>query len=242
MRGMVQVAGVRDLAEAEMLADCGVDWIGLPLRLAYHRPDLDEAQAAALIRALPPRVTPVLITYLDRAEAIVQFATALGVHRVQLHGPVAAAELAKLKRLAPWLWVMKSLIVGAADQEQLLRQVADFSPWVDAFITDTFDPITGARGATGMTHDWRVSRRLAAASPRPVLLAGGLTPANVGRAVAAVRPAGVDAHSGLEDRFGRKDRALVAAFVTAAKAALARLPNQPVRPPRAGAPGSPRAR
>ncbi|OIP90370.1 MAG: hypothetical protein AUK55_12915 [Syntrophobacteraceae bacterium CG2_30_61_12] len=241
MRGIVQVAGVRDLSEAEMLAGCGVDWIGLPLRLAYHRPDLDEAEAAALIRALPPRVAPVLITYLDRAEAIAAFAAALGVRRVQLHGPLAVAELTKLKRLAPRLWVMKSLIVGAANEDQLLHEVADFSPWVDAFITDTFDPATGARGATGKTHDWQASRRLTAASPRPVLLAGGLTPANVGRAVAAVKPAGVDAHSGLEDRFGRKDRALVASFVTAAKAALARIEQQPIRPPRVGAPGSPRA-
>ncbi|MFW5837260.1 MAG: phosphoribosylanthranilate isomerase, partial [Desulfovibrionaceae bacterium] len=73
-----------------------------------------------------------------------------------------------------------------------------------AFITDTFDPATGASGATGLTHDWSVSRRLVELSPRPVILAGGLGPDNVAAAVRAVRPAGVDAHTGLEDASGAK--------------------------------------
>jgi phosphoribosylanthranilate isomerase len=55
-------------------------------------------------------------------------------------------------------------------------------------------------------------------SPRPVILAGGLTPANVREAIAAVRPAGVDVHTGVEDASGRKDLAKVLAFVAEARA------------------------
>jgi phosphoribosylanthranilate isomerase len=47
---------------------------------------------------------------------------------------------------------------------------------LDAFITDTFDPETGASAATAKTHDWRVSRRLIDLADRPVFLTGGLTP------------------------------------------------------------------
>jgi phosphoribosylanthranilate isomerase len=71
-------------------------------------------------------------------------------------------------------------------------KLSELSPFVDAFITDTFDPKTGASGATGKTHDWRVSRRLVELADRPIILAGGLTPENVKRAILEVRPAGVD--------------------------------------------------
>jgi len=96
------------------------------------------------------------------------------------------------------------------------------SPLVDAFITDTFDPATGASGATGRTHDWNISRRLVEISRRPVLLAGGLAPDNVAEAIRRVRPAGVDSHTGVEDSAGRKDRDKVSRFVAEARRALER--------------------
>ena len=96
------------------------------------------------------------------------------------------------------------------------------SGYVDAFITDTFDPVTGASGATGKTHDWEISRRIVEHSRHPVILAGGLTPENVGDAIRLVRPAGVDVHTGVEDDQGRKDRRRVEAFVTRARDAFAR--------------------
>ena len=59
---------------------------------------------------------------------------------------------------------------------------------VDAFITDTFDPDTGASGATGKTHDWEVSQRIVEHSPLPVILAGGLGAGNVKEAIMQVKP------------------------------------------------------
>ena len=60
-------------------------------------------------------------------------------------------------------------------------------------------------------------------SPRPVILAGGLTPENVARAIETVRPAGVDVHTGVEDGTGRKDPARVRAFVSNASTAFTAL-------------------
>jgi phosphoribosylanthranilate isomerase len=99
----------------------------------------------------------------------------------------------------------------------------ELSEFVDAFITDTFDPKTGASGATGITHDWSVSHRLVERSDRPVILAGGLTPENVRKAILAVNPAGVDSHTGVEDAAGRKSREKVEKFVTEAQAAYRKL-------------------
>lgn len=220
---MIQVAGVRDAAEARMLEACGVRYIGFPLRLAVHAEDMDDRSARAVIAGLAPTTRPVLITYLDTASDVMALSRFLDVGIVQLHGDIEAAELGVLRRRAGDLTVIKSLVVGRGPAEALEEAVVELTPLVDAFITDTFNPGTGASGATGRTHDWEVSARLVAASARPVILAGGLTPANVAGAIERVKPAGVDVHTGVEDRTGQKEKTRVAAFVREAGAGFARL-------------------
>ena len=149
-----------DAAEAEMLQGCGVCYLGFPLRLPVHRADLSEEEAAAIIKSLPPPVFGVLITYLDRASEIAAFCDALGARIAQLHGDIERNELKRLKILDPDLTVIKSLVIGMRDEKALEGMLRELSPFVDAFITDTFDPNTGASGATGKTHQWRVSRVL----------------------------------------------------------------------------------
>ena len=218
--GIVQIAGVIDAAEAAMLVRAGVDALGFPFRLAVHREDLTEADAAAIVRALPPPCAAVLISYLDRAAAISALCRELGVRAVQLHGEVALAELRALRGLDPALTIWKSLVVRPGGGDELAAAAAAYRPYVDAFLTDTYDPATGATGATGKTHDWSVSRRLVEIAGRPVILAGGLNPGNVAAAIHAVRPAGVDSHTGVEGADGRKDERLVRAFVETARAAF----------------------
>ncbi len=220
MKHLVQIAGIRDQQEAEMLMACGVDWLGFPLRLTVHKEDLREAEAAQIIKSLRPPHAGVLITYLNQADEIVAFCQSLGVRKVQLHSEISLDQLKAVKALAPNVFVIKSLIVRQNNQSELKAEVRSLSPHVDAFITDTYDPVSGACGATGKTHDWKVSRRLVEISPRPVILAGGLRPENVARAITEVRPAAVDAHTGLEDPNGRKDVQLVRAFVEQARAAF----------------------
>jgi phosphoribosylanthranilate isomerase len=220
---LIQVAGVIDQAEADLLVDCGVPYLGFPLRLPVHGEDLSEEDAARIIRRLPGSSPAVLITYLDRADDVIALCRYLGTRVVQLHGDIERAELRRLKRSDPDLFVIKSLVIGLHGMDDLGRVLEGAVPHVDAFITDTFDPSTGASGATGKTHDWRLSRELVELSPRPVILAGGLTADNVREAVRAVRPAGVDAHTGLEDASGRKDRARVERFLAEARDALRRI-------------------
>jgi phosphoribosylanthranilate isomerase len=77
-KNLIQIAGVIDAAEAEMLRQCGVRYLGFPLRLPVHREDLTEEEAAAIIKSLAPPVFGVLITYLDEASEIAAFCHALG--------------------------------------------------------------------------------------------------------------------------------------------------------------------
>jgi phosphoribosylanthranilate isomerase len=221
MKGLIQIAGILDEKEARMLVRAGVHQLGFPLRIFPHREDLTEEAAVKVIRGIPPTSEAVLITYESRARAIEDLALKIGVRKVQIHGDIALEELSNLRLSSPRLHITKSLIVREDNLGFLEEALLQFAPHVDAFITDTYDPETGACGATGKTHDWAISRRLVERSPRPFILAGGLRPENVKEAILRVRPAGVDAHTGVEGPDGRKDEGKVEAFVKAAKEAFA---------------------
>ena len=96
---LIQVAGIRDRAEAALLQECGIRYLGFPLRLPVNRADLTEPEAADIIRSLQPPARGVLITYLNEAGAILDFCRAMGARMVQLHGDISRAEL---ERLASW--------------------------------------------------------------------------------------------------------------------------------------------
>ncbi|ETK30734.1 phosphoribosylanthranilate isomerase [Microbispora sp. ATCC PTA-5024] len=218
------MAGVIDQAEADLIVEEGADWLGFALRLPAKNEDLSEADAAAIIKEIQPEHRGVVITYLTEAEEIKAFCGELGVTAVQLHGDVTPGELRTLRRIAPDLYVLKSLVVKQDNIGELAGIVDEAAEWVDMFITDSFNPATGAKGATGLLHDWSISAELVRISPRPLMLAGGLNPGNVAAAIAEVRPAAVDAHTGLEDPVTRrKDRAKVRTFVAEARRAFAEL-------------------
>jgi phosphoribosylanthranilate isomerase len=219
-KNLIQIAGVIEAAEAEMLQQCGIRYLGFPLRLSVHREDLTEREAETIIKSLAAPAFGVLITYLDEASEIAGFCHTLGARIVQIHGDIERDELKRLKALDPNLIIIKSLVIGMHADKALEAMVSQLSPLVDAFITDTFDPKTGASGATGKTHDWRVSRRLVELADKPVILAGGLNPENVKRAILEVRPAGVDSHTGVEDSSGRKSREKVHKFLSEASEAF----------------------
>src|ERR1044071_5767539 len=143
-KNLIQIAGVIDAGEAQMLQQCGVRYLGFPLRLAVHREDLTEHEAAVIIQSLKPPGFGVAIIYLDRATEIAAFCHGLGARIVQLHGDIEPDELQRLKTLDPNLTVIKSLVVGMRDDKALAAMIRELSPFVDAFITDTFDPKTGA--------------------------------------------------------------------------------------------------
>jgi phosphoribosylanthranilate isomerase len=217
MKNFIQIAGVIDKKEAEMLMNARVDYLGFPLRLPVNKEDTTEEEAAEIINIISPPHRAVLITYLDKAKEIISFCEKLNVNIVQLHGKITKEELEKTKHLMPGLEIIKSLVVAPGNYSQLENMVKTLSPWVDAFITDTFDPVTGAEGATGKTHDWSISRKLVEISSKPVIIAGGLNPLNVKKAILEIQPAGVDVHTGVEDKSGRKNFELVSKFVQEAK-------------------------
>lgn len=216
-KNIIQIAGIIDEAEARMVLNAGATHLGFPFRLDFNQEDLTEDQAAQIIKNLQIQEKSVLITYLDKSDEIIGLAGFLGCKTVQLHGPISLRELEKLRNDAPQLGIWKSLVVKNDNVDELTQMVTLIENLADAFITDTFNPETGASGATGKTHDWKVSQKITAVSKKPVIIAGGLNPENVFDAITQIRPGGVDVHTGVENALGRKDETKVKAFVEEAK-------------------------
>jgi phosphoribosylanthranilate isomerase len=222
-RPIIQIAGVKSQKEAEMLMQHGVEYLGFPLRLDVNTPDTTEEEAAKIIRSIKEPHKSVLITYLDKAGEIEEFMRALGVTAIQIHGDIEINELEKLRKKNPNFFLIKSLVITGTNEGELQVCLEQTNAYIDAYITDTFDPKTGAKGATGKTHDWSISKRFVEISPKPVILAGGLNPTNVAEAIGVVCPAGVDVHTGVEDSNGDKSPQLVKQFVERALAAFNKL-------------------
>lgn len=215
---LIQVAGVIDFEEAQLLMSAGVEYLGFPLRLPVNAVDHTEAEAVEIISKITNPHKAVLITYIDNAAEVIGFCDEMKCYTIQLHGDISVTELEKLKRLRPEIILFKSLVIGESTQNRLEEMITELSPYIDAFITDTFDPATGASGATGKVHDWSISKRFVELSPKPVILAGGLNAENVREAILTVKPAGVDTHTGVEGSDGRKDFGMIQRFVSEAKA------------------------
>ncbi|MBX2975277.1 MAG: hypothetical protein KF721_04020 [Ignavibacteriaceae bacterium] len=107
----IQVAGVIDLEEAKMLMDLGVEYLGFPLRLPVNKEDLSEEEAIQVIKHIKPPHKAVLITYLDKADEIIEFCNKLNVNHVQLHGAIEVDQLILLKQKRTDLIIIKSLVV-----------------------------------------------------------------------------------------------------------------------------------
>ncbi|MFT4884695.1 MAG: phosphoribosylanthranilate isomerase, partial [Natronomonas sp.] len=122
---------------------------------------------------------------------------------VQVHGDLSPGDLAYLS----------AKIHGDVIKAVSPADATQYDTVADALLVDSLDE-SGA-GGTGETHDWDRTAELVDTLESPVVLAGGLTPENVGEAVRRVEPFAVDVASGVEAEPGRKDSEAVAAFVRA---------------------------
>ncbi len=197
----VKICGNTSLKDALHAVECGADALGF---IFYRKsPRFVAVQTVKqIVRALPPFVETVGVFVNETADRINRVADSCGLDAVQLHGEETPAFCKRIRRK-----VIKAVRVeNAASLKGLDRYP------VSGFLLDAFS--TQAQGGTGETFDWSLA--LKGKKYGPVILAGGLTPDNVRRAVRQVRPYAVDVCSGVEKTPGVKDADKVQAFVQAA--------------------------
>jgi phosphoribosylanthranilate isomerase len=199
---IIKICGVTTAKDAALAVAAGADAIGVNLWPGSKRYVAPEA-ARAVLGAVPAGVLKVGVFVDAPAAEVARRFDELGLDRAQLHGDERAVDFATF---APARLIRAVRVRDAASFEA----AAGWNPalWLyDAFV-DGF-------GGGGVPAPWPLVARQAR---RPFLLAGGLTPENVGAAIQATGPDGVDVASGVESRPGVKDPIKVAAFVAAARA------------------------
>jgi phosphoribosylanthranilate isomerase len=222
MATIVQIFGLEHPEDACAAAAYGVDHLGFsigdPILPKYI--SLEEGQH--VFAMLPSGVTTVALFATPDAELVRSVAHALQPTMVQLCWEVDAlgpeAEAALRADLRP-IRVIKEIPVGGPERrERSLTAAGRYAPCADYLILDTAPPALPWIGATGLPHDWTISRAIVESSPVPCILAGGLGPDNVAAALTLVRPWGVDSFSRTNRADGRKDLAKVRAFYDTVKA------------------------
>lgn len=210
----IKICGIRDVESARMAVEAGANAIGLNFYAPSPR-SIDVQSAKTIAESLPQNVIPVGLFVnhsLDEIEMIMQSA---GLSTLQLHGDETPADLAKIAEKHPdWniIWARRVTEETIADVEEELRECASLGVKLFACLLDP--KVEGAYGGTGETLSWKlVARHYDQPSNPPLILAGGLTSANVSKAVRSVQPWGVDVASGVEQERGMKDEELIRAFV-----------------------------
>ena len=211
----VKICGVTTPADAALAARLGADAIGVLVGLLHPSEDeLDPERAAGIVAALPPFVVGTLVTHRTELDELRRLCRLVRPHVVQLHGGIPRDDVSALRREFPTVRLVGCVHV---DGERTLEDARRAAAHVDAILLDTK---TATRiGGTGVTHDWSISRRVREALPTtPIILAGGLTPDNVARAIGVVRPYAVDVNSGVSARRGVKSAELIEGFISAVRA------------------------
>jgi phosphoribosylanthranilate isomerase len=204
---LVKICGITRPDDAVAAAAAGADALGVNLWPGSKRFVGDERAARSVLEAVPPGVLKVGVFVNAPPLEVASVAARLGLDRVQLHGDERPEDFAGIPGLDRARVVRAVRVRDAAS-------FADDARWAaQIFLYDAFVDGYGGGGTTG---PWDL---IATRASRPCWLAGGLRPENVGAAVRAVRPDGVDVASGVESAPGRKDVALMQAFVAAARAA-----------------------
>jgi phosphoribosylanthranilate isomerase len=200
-----KICGITRIEDALAAVEAGADAIGLVFYAKSPRA-VSVQQARAIIAALPPFITTVgLFVNASRCE-VNETLDAVPLDLLQFHGDETPEQCEGYHR--PYI---KALRVKAGDQ---IVEACRAYRNARGILLDTY--VEGVPGGTGETFDWAL---IPSTLEKPIILAGGLTSANVAQAIAQVRPYAVDVSGGVEKSKGIKDRDKILAFMSAVQGA-----------------------
>jgi len=202
-----KLCGITNLDDARMCADAGawalgmIFWPGTPRRI-----EVEEAERIG--SELRRRVELAGVFVNAELDEVAELVDVCNLSIVQLHGEEGPAYCAEIARRTG----AKIAKAVRAKDKASVRALMAYRDRVDFHMVDAYRP--DVRSGTGETFSWDLLDEIGDSS-HPLILSGGLTPDNVGEAIARVHPFAVDTASGTEAEPGRKDPAKVTAFMRA---------------------------
>ena len=216
----IKICGITNVEDAQAATDAGADAIGLNFYEKSPRVIVPET-ARQMAEAVGNAIAKVGVFADAPASEIVETFDRVGLDWIQLHGDEPPELLAELGD-RPVIKAMACREGGLGRVAEYLERCRALDRLPRAVLIDAYAP--GQVGGTGKVVDWdRLADWRETLGGVPLVLAGGLTPENVDRAIATVRPRAVDTASGVESSPGKKDAVMVAAFVVAASAEFTRI-------------------
>jgi phosphoribosylanthranilate isomerase len=217
----VKICGITNAADARAAVDAGADALGFIFVEGTPR-FVTPTEVAPIVRRLPPFVTPIGVVWAPPAGPVMAVAEACGLRALQFHGDEKPEDLHGYG-----LPVIKTVKMPPASTLEGLPEYRTRESWQALQYRQVASAIlldSAARWSEGEARDpleWTLARTIVSSHGHamPVILSGGLTADNVARAIAVVRPYGVDVDSGVEASPGRKDHDQVRRFVEEARRA-----------------------
>ncbi len=215
----IKISGILTKGGALISSSLGADAIGLLVgnEIKIQKRIIDLERAREIINALPPSVLPVIKTVSRDINETLKVCKYLQPPAVQVIPDVKAEKIEEFRKSFRRMIIIKVIpVVG----ESSIKLAKEYERYVDAILLDT----KGEKrvGGTGKVHDWNISAKIVESCSKPVILAGGLTPENVEKAIRKVKPYGVDAESCFEKAPGEKDFSKIKRFIINARKALSR--------------------
>ena len=211
-RVRVKICGITREEDLDAAVAAGADAVGFLVGVPSSPRNLTLERAKTLLRRVPVFVDSVVVTAPESIKGLVKICETLKPSAIQLHGKKEFDASEVRERIRDTHLIKTIYVTKDALKETAIEELKSF----DAVLLDSF--IKGQYGGTGKIHDWNLSKQIKeAVAPLPLILAGGLKPENVQKAVRTVQPYAVDVATGVELRPGIKDYEKVQAFVENAK-------------------------
>lgn len=204
-RTRIKMCGLTREEDVVAGIDAGLDALGFIFYEKSAR-NVEPDFVRSMVSQMPPFTECVGVFVNREREEVQEIIQYCGLSYAQLHGNENPKFCERVERMASPCRVIKAFRVS---EESKSDEFALYAPVIHGYLLDTYKK--GTAGGTGETFDWNIIQRLNL--QRPMILAGGLTPENVGEALAQVQPFGVDVNSGVEIEPGIKDHAKLNAFV-----------------------------
>ncbi|MBS7640529.1 MAG: phosphoribosylanthranilate isomerase [Candidatus Bathyarchaeia archaeon] len=209
----VKICGITRAEDLYVSAAAGANFVGFVVDVPSSPRNLTINEAKELIAAAPSSVTKVVVTVFRSVKRLLGIYDRLEPDFMQVH--LLPQNLKQDRETIGEIPIIKAISVSQSlNLKELLQDAKAFK----AILVDSHVP--GKYGGTGITHDWRISRRIRdLIYPKPLILAGGLRPENVCEAILTVRPFAVDVSSGVESKPGIKDQQKIVSFIREVKRA-----------------------
>jgi phosphoribosylanthranilate isomerase len=187
----VKICCIKSPAEAAQAIACGASAVGLVSAMPSGPGVISEDAIAQIAATVPPPIATFLLTSEHSPQAIIAQQRRCRTNTLQLCDHLPVSMYARLRDELPGIALVQ--VIHVTDQASVDYAVAA-AAHVDALLLDSGNLKLAVKelGGTGRTHDWSLSRRIREAIGIPLFLAGGLNQANVGEAIAAVEPFGLD--------------------------------------------------